>query len=135
MPVFLVFVFALVEYGHLLWVDNMLTAAVRNAARFGSTEGATNDDVERYLRNFMRGTVDTDLIDIQIKDMSVLESEEPLPASASDYEDLPTVQLTEMESRELFVVRATFNFGDAAFLRFPGVDQVELVGQTIMRHE
>lgn len=135
MPVFLVFVFVLVEYGHMLWVNNMLSAASRNAARFGSTEGATNADVEQYIENFMRGTVDADVIEIQIKDGGVFDTDGEHPSSAQDYEDLPDIELNSAESRQLFVVRVNVNFGDAAFLPFPGVDQINLSSLSIMRHE
>lgn len=135
MPVFLVFIFVLIEYGHMLWVNNMLSAAVRNAARFGCTEGATNDDVERYIADFMLGTVDPDVINIQIKNGGVFDTDAENPATPQDFEDLPDIDLDSAESRQLFIVRADLNFGDAAYLPFPGVDNIDLVGQAIMRHE
>ena len=135
MPVFLVFMFLLIEYGHVLWVNNMLSAAVRNGARFGSTEGATNADVEQYVRNFMRGTVDPSIVEIQIKNLGTIDAGEDVPTTAMAYDELPNIELSEADSRQLFVVRAKVNFGDAAFLNFPGVDRIDLYGQAIMRHE
>lgn len=135
MPVFIVFVFILIEYGHMLWINNMLSAASRNAARLGTTEGATNAQVEQYVRNFMRGTCDTDDLQITIRDASIFDSDEEMPQSQSDFEDLPNITLDTAGTRQLFVVRVDLNFGNAAFLPFPGVDRINLFGQSIMRHE
>lgn len=135
MPVFLVFLFMLIEYGHMMWVNNMLSAAARNGARYGSLEDATNADVEQYVRDFMRGTVDPSIVEIQIKDLGLVDSGAELPISAADYDGLPDISLDEADSRQLFAVRAKVNFGDAAFLSFPGVDNLDLYGQAIMRRE
>lgn len=135
MPIFLVFIFVLVEYGHMLWVNNMLSAASRNAARFGSTEGATNADVEQYIANFMRGTVDADVLEIQVKNGGVFDTDDEHPSSGQDFDELPDIELNSAESRQLFVVRVSLNFGDAAFLPFPGVEKINLSSQAIMRHE
>lgn len=135
MPVFILFVLAIVEIGHAIMLNNMVKAAARNAARFGSTEGVTSEQVADKLRFFMKSSMDTSHIDIVVKDASIFDSDATLPATPEEFENLPPVEVFDLESRQLYAVRASIQYDDVAFLRLPYFNNIVLTGQAFMRHE
>ena len=52
LPVFLIFVFGLMEYGRAQMIANMLQNSCRDAARWGSTEGVSTSEVEQRVVSF-----------------------------------------------------------------------------------
>jgi hypothetical protein len=117
-------------------VNNLLKASSRMAARVGSNENVTTEQAENVLRNMMRSSLDESQVEIQIKDGSVYDDPEgDYPELATDYAALPDIELSEAESRQLFIVRATVNYGDVAIIPLPWWDNIVLEGQAVMRHE
>jgi hypothetical protein len=140
LPVFLLFVLALMELGHAQLVKHMLRAACRQAARIGTTEGSTTADVQARALDVLNTVVSSGDVELFVKDASAYDEGGTPPSSGSDIESLPDIQLAEAEPRTLFVVRAKIQYEDIAILpNIPGLgaflDDVVLEGQAFMRHE
>jgi hypothetical protein len=139
LPVFLLFVLALIELGHAQLVKHVLRAACRQAARIGTTEGNSTADVEARVIESLETVVDADHVEVFVKDASVYDAGGS-PESGAELEALADIELSEAEPRQLFLVRAKIHYEDIAIV--PNIpylgaflDDVVLEGQAFMRHE
>lgn len=135
LPVFLWIIFSIIEYGHAQMVVNLINCACRNAARQGSTDGVTSEDVENLVKAYMGSAINVSAIDVLVKDASVWDDGGNVPETAADYSDLPDITLDEAEPRDLFLVRASVNYNDVALVPMAFMNGVTLTGQSFMRHE
>ncbi|MFI4875823.1 MAG: TadE/TadG family type IV pilus assembly protein [Blastopirellula sp. JB062] len=135
LPVFFVFVFAIMEFGHAAMVSNVLKNACRNAARWGAASGATTDEVEAFARNQMKSAVNTGAVTILVKDASFFDDGGDIPNTPNDWADLPDIELSDADARQMFLIRATVRYGDVTILPQPWLGDVILGGQSITRHE
>ncbi len=135
LPVFFIFVFAIIEFGHATMVSNVLKNACRTAARWGSATGASTAEVEQYARQRLGGAVDPALVTFQIKDASQFDTGGGAPTSAEDFRTMPDIELSEAEPRQLFMVRASVPYGNVSLLPQPWLRDVLLSGATFTRHE
>ena len=140
LPIFLLFVLALVELGHAQLVKNMMRSACRQAARIGSTEGHSTADVENRVRDALDSVVEPEQLTVYVKDASSFDQPGEQSTAGSDLEAMPAIDLSTAEPRTLFMVRAKVNYEDIAIVPhvpFLGnfLDDVVLEGQAFMRHE
>jgi len=135
LPVFLLFVLAIIEFGHAQLVNNMLNNACRTAARMGSVEGTTSADVVARVNQTMAPVVAAENVSVFVNDASIYDSGSTPPSSGSEIEDLPPVELSEAEPRQMFVIRASLNYNDIAIVPMPFLKDVVLNSQAFMRHE
>ncbi|PHR93874.1 MAG: hypothetical protein COA78_32565 [Blastopirellula sp.] len=136
LPIFFLFVFTIIEFGHASMVSNVLDNATRTAARWGSANGATSAEVEQYVRDRMQGALDTRLVTIQIKNAGSFDEQNGvLPESQDDFAAMPDIELADADSRQLFMVRATINYSDVALLPNRFLAGITLGGQSFTRHE
>jgi len=140
LPVFLLFVLALVELGHAQLVKHVLRASCRQAARIGTTEGKTTANVRARVLEMLGTVVSPTDVEIFIKDASPYDAGGAPPESGSQVEALADIELANAVPRQLFLVRAKVNYGDIAIV--PNIpylgaflDEVVLEGQVFMRHE
>ena len=140
MPVYLLFIFALLEFGHAMMVNNVMRSACRAGARLGSTEGQSTSDVEARVRQVLSGAVNPNDVQIFVKDAGVFDSG-GAPSSGEGVEALPNLEVSEAESRQMFVVRVKAAYSDVAIvpIEIPllgtFLKEIELSGQAFMRHE
>lgn len=135
LPTFFTFVFGIIQFGHAMWVNNLIRNAVRESARFGSTEGVTTAEVEASIRSLLAGVVAPEALTIEIRDASSYDQQ---PDQERDWDTigaLPEIELFAANPRQLFVVRAAANLEDVALIRLPFPDGVMLCGESFMRHE
>jgi hypothetical protein len=140
LPVFLLFVLALIELGHAQLVKHVLRAACRQAARIGTTEGNSTSQVEARVIETLESVVDADSIQVFVKDASPYDEGSTPPESGAELEALADIELADAEPRQLFLVRAKIEYNDIAIV--PNIpvlgsflDDVVLEGQAFMRHE
>lgn len=135
LPVFLTLVFAIFEFGHAQMINNMLSSACRNAARIGAVEGTTTAQVESRVEQTLGTVVPLNCIEIFVKDASSFDGGGSTPDSGTALEQMPDVELGDLESRSLFVVRAKVPYNDVAIVPMPFLSEVVLDAQAFMRHE
>ena len=135
LPVFLFFLFAIIEFGHAQLVTNMLNSACRNGARIGAVEGTTSADVVARVNQTMAPVIAAENVSIFVNDASVFDGGGTPPNSGAAIEALPSIELTNAEPRQMFVVRARLNYNDIALVPMPFMDGVVLNSQAFMRHE
>ena len=135
LPVFFTFIFAIIEFGHAQLVNNMLNNACRTAARIGSVEGTTSADVVARINQAMSPVIPSSNVTVYVNDASVYDSGSTPPADASGIEGLPSMEVSNAEPRQMFVVRAKLNYNDIALVPMPFLKNVTLASQAFMRHE
>ena len=135
MPVFFMFVFAIIEFGHATMINNVLKNACRTAARWGSATGASTAEVEQYARDRMGGALDPQMVNIQIKDASQFDDGGDAPTTDRDFRSMPDIELKNAEPRQMFMVRATIPYSEVSLVPQPWLRNVTLSGQTFTRHE
>jgi Flp pilus assembly protein TadG len=140
LPIFLLFVLGLVELGHSMMVSHVLRSACRQAARIGSTEGHTTASVKSRALQVLGSAVNPSLVTVMVKDASSFDSTASPSTTSSALEALPSLELSNAEPRQLFMVRAKVKYKDIAIV--PNIpylgsflDDVTLQGQAFMRHE
>jgi hypothetical protein len=116
-------------------VINVMQSACRNAARIGSTEMATTTEVTNHVNRIMSSALATATANIYVLDASAFDSSSTPPTGGAGIEALPSIELQNADSRQLFVVRTTVPYNDIALVPMPFMNGVVLEGQAIMRHE
>jgi Flp pilus assembly protein TadG len=135
LPVFLTLIFAIIEFGHAQLVNNMLNNACRTAARIGSVEGTSSSDVVARINQAMSPVVSSSNVTVYVNDASVYDSSGTPPSDAAGIEGLPSMEVSDAEPRQMFVVRAKLNYNDIALVPMPFLKNVTLASQAFMRHE
>jgi TadE-like protein len=138
LPVFFMFLFTIIEFGHSQLVMNMLDAACRRAARYGSTNGVTTAEVITEVENLVGTVVDPNNVSIIVKDASVYDSGDTIPSGSSELYGLPDVEVADLEPRDLFLVRVEVPYNEVALVRLPFLVSLEnaiMSGEAFTRHE
>ena len=135
MPVFLLFISFIMQFGHAYMVRNMLSAACRNAARYGSTSGVTTAEAAAKAYQILSPVAVPDEVDLIVKDASMLDAGEAVPTSEEDCNNLADIELSSAEPRQPFLIRAQVRYGDVAFLILPGFADLQIAGRAVTRHE
>ncbi len=135
LPVFFFLLLAIIEFGHAQMVNNMLNNACRTAARLGSVEGTTSEEVEDFINQKMSPVIASDDVSVFVNDASVFDSGGSTPTNGADIESLPATELSDTQPRQMFVVRARLDYNDIALVPMPFMEGVVLNSQAFMRHE
>jgi Flp pilus assembly protein TadG len=134
LPVLLVFVFGLIEYGRAQMVSNLIRTATRQASRYGALEGVTTAQAKARVQDLLTTTVAASSITVSVKDASSCEDGD-FPSSSSEFNSLGDLELSNAEPQQLFVIRATVNYGSVSLLNLPYFQGLTLSGESFMRHE
>lgn len=134
LPVFFLFVFAIIEFGHAYLVIGTMTAAVKKAARMGATDGVTTAAVIDKVEEILGGAIDLSDATIMVKDASVFDTV-GVDADSISYGGLPAIDLEEAEDAQLFVVRIEVPYDDVALLPPFWTGGLTLHSESVMRHE
>ena len=132
MPVFLIIVFAIFEFGHAYLATNVLNAAAGRSARRGAVEHATNSDVLAIANQIIESGISSDSVTVTIKDASIFDDGD---ATDVDISSLPDLNLAECEPRQLFIVQVKVPYEDIGIMGPRWLNGVTLHGEAVMRHE
>jgi len=135
LPVYILLLFAIIEFGHATMVINLLQAGCRTGARMGSMQGPTTDQVVAKVRQTLGSAVNPDVVNIYVQDASSMDSGAVWPTTDAEVQALPPLEVSEAEPRQMFVVRASVNYNDVSVLPMPFLAGVTLDAQAFMRHE
>jgi Flp pilus assembly protein TadG len=134
MPVFILFLFAIMEFGHFCLVSHTLHGAARRGALLGSYEGVTNAQVETKVKSIVNAAINADQATILIKDASIFDSGD-LNAASIDYNGLPSVTLEDAERGDCFLVQVKVPYDNVSLLPTFFIKGATIVGQAAIRHE
>ncbi len=133
-PVFLMFLFAIIEFGHAFMCTATLTAAAKDGARYGSVDGVTTQQVVDRVRSRINGAFKSSLATVIVKDASTFENASTNPANVT-IANLPNIELITAESRRLFIVRVSVPYNQVAIMPPFWAKNLTLRGDSVMRHE
>jgi hypothetical protein len=134
MPVFLIFVWAMIEFGHAFMVVNLLNAAAKRASREGVADGVTTAQVVARVNEIVGSAISTDDLTVLVKNGATFDDPE-VDASGVDYDSLPDIELTDAEPRQLFIVYVDIPYSSVSIMPPKWVTGVTLRGLSAQRHE
>jgi len=134
LPVFMLFLWGLIEFGHAYMVINSLNAAAKKAAREGSVDGVSTAVVEQKVRDYLESAIDISSLNVMVKSAGVFDDGGVNPQNI-DYANLPPIELAEAEPRQLYIVRVELPYEDVSITPPYWIKGVTLKGQSVMRHE
>jgi hypothetical protein len=139
LPVFLMFIFGLVELSRAVLVQHVLNSACRQAARLGSTEGTTTAGVKAKALEILGSAVNPAAVQVYVKDAGAFDGASPGTSGAA-LEGMPDIEVGTAKPRTMFMVRAKVKFSDITLVKHVPIignfmEDVTLDGQAFMRHE
>ncbi|WP_417378247.1 TadE/TadG family type IV pilus assembly protein [Gimesia sp.] len=145
-PVFLVFVYAIFEFGYAYMISNIIQEATQEGAKLGRCEAVTTAQVETKVKNLLNTVFDASLADVMVKDASQFDTP-GVDVSQINYKTLPDLELSNANKAQLFLVRVEVPYKDVRLLSSFFVDPVKaaeaaekeksmvLSGHSVRRHE
>lgn len=134
LPVFLTFMFALIEFGHAFMCKATITGAAKDAARYGAIEGVTTAQVVDRARQRISGAFKSAKATVYVKNAGVFESSATNPATVN-VTTLPNIELNGTQDRQLFIVRIDVPYNSIAVMPPLWAKNLTLHGESVMRHE
>ncbi|MBX3443122.1 MAG: pilus assembly protein [Planctomyces sp.] len=134
LPVFLIFLFALFEFGHAFMCKATLTAAAKDAARYGAVDKITTAQVIDRAKQRVSGAFKSAQATVYVKNAAVFELAATNPATVV-IKDLPNISLETAEERQLFIVRVEVPYNNIAIMPPLWAKNLTLHAESVMRHE
>ena len=133
-PVFFLFMFAFIEFGHAFMTIHIMNAAANKAARLGVGDNVTTAQVRNLAEEIVDSSFDIDPSLILVKDGSIFDQEGVDP-STIEYSGLPNIEVSEAETRQLFIVRIEVPYSDIAIFAPKWLSGITIRGMSVQRHE
>lgn len=125
LPVFMLVVTGIIEFGRAMMVGQLVTNAARHGARLAVIDGATNDSVQASVADFVRDAVGVDPAHATIAiDLT------PAPGNPDPADDLSRAQ-----PRDLCKVIVRIPYERVGYVAGRWLRGTQLSGQCTMRHE
>lgn len=134
MPMFIFFLYMVLEVSHMLVVNAAVKNAARTAARQGTTSVSTTAEVTQFAKNFCSAIAPEDSINVVIKDASVFDEGGDLSDPAVRAA-MPNLTLEDAEEQTLFMVEVSIQYDDILFIPWPFTQNVMMEGRAFMRRE
>jgi Flp pilus assembly protein TadG len=128
------FLAALMEFGHVLFVSHMLKAAAKAGARYGSTDGITTAQVQAQVQQIVDKATKPGAATVLVRDAGVFDTPNMNP-STINYSNLPTVELSNIDQGHLYIVQVTVPYNKVALMPPFWVKNATVTGQSVLRHE
>ncbi len=125
LPVFLMVIFGIIEFGRGMMVGQMVTNAAREGARLGVISGNTNADVETKVKGFI-----LDATGIANVDVNVTITITPDPTNTD-----PLNILANSDTGDMVQVTVAVAADKATLLQPDFLSGKSIVGRSAMRHE
>ncbi|HET6422472.1 MAG TPA: TadE/TadG family type IV pilus assembly protein [Planctomycetaceae bacterium] len=134
MPVFVLFLASLMEFGHFFLVRHMTNAAARKAASYGCAEGVTNSQVIAKAQGVINAAYNANKATIIVKDASTFDTPNVNPTTLN-YDSLPAITLSSAATSQFFLVQVKVAYKDVALLPPFWLSGATIIGRSVMRHE
>ena len=138
LPLFALFLAAIMEVNHASMTGAAMRAAAQKAGRLGVIEGVSTAEVEALARRTAGAAVPRAAVRVSVKDASAFDAGGDPAALPPD--SLPDLELTAARPRQLFLVRVEVTYRDVSLippflLKGPDGAPRVIVGQAVNRHE
>ena len=125
LPIFLMVVLGIVEFGRAMMVSQLVTNAAREGARLAIVGGSTNSDVQNAINSFLAESVNVGSGDVTTTITITPASGNPNPNN----------QIASSNTRDLISVRVSVPFSKVSFIPGDFLEGKSLVGRASMRRE
>ena len=125
LPIFLLVVLGIIEFGRAMMVANMVTNAAREGARLAVIDGNTNTDVENAITSFLQQA-----INVAPGDVSITISIAAAPGNPD-----PLNQVANAEPRDLINILIGVPYDKVSYIPGDYLSGKTLKGRAAMRHE
>ena len=125
LPVFMLIVLGIVEFGRAMMVGQLLTNGARHGARQGVIEGSTNTSVQQDIEDFLTGS-----LNVPATDITILIEVEPAPGNPDPADDLAAAQ-----PKDLVRITVSVPFDKVAYVAGNFLNGTTLQANCVMRHE
>lgn len=131
----MMFITALIEFGHANLVINSLNNAARIGARMGTVQSVTTTQVRTRVAEIMNAALRrTTAVQVYVKDASTFDNAAVNPSNIQ-YSSLPNIELSSAEASQMFLVRVEVPYNSVALIPPFWARNLNLSGQAVMRHE
>ena len=127
LPLFLMLVLGIIEFGRAMMVANLVTNSAREGARMAVLDGSTNTEVNNAVETFLQSAVGHG---ITAADIDVI-----ITVTAATGNPNPANNVANALSRDLITVKVQVPFNKVALIPGDYLTGKQLVGQSAMRHE
>lgn len=134
MPVFVIFLFAIMEFGHFCLVNHTLNAAARRGALLGTYEGVTNSQVEARVKEIVGAAINPNKVTVLIRNASVFD-QSSFNANSVNFASLPSIDLSNAKMGDCFVVQVQVPYDNVSLLPPFFVKGKTIIGRAATRHE
>lgn len=125
LPVFLVIVAGIMEFGRALMVMNLTTNAAREGARMAVIDGTTNSDVTAAINTFLTQSLGSSASDATVT----------ITVTAASGNPNPNNQVANATTRDLVTVKVQIPYNSVALISGKYLAGKQLKGICAMRHE
>jgi Flp pilus assembly protein TadG len=125
MPVFLMVVLGIIEFGRAMMVSQLLTNGAREGARLAILTGSTNTQVAQSVKDFLQASANVSPGDVNVSIAVVPAAGNPNPGN----------NVAVAKSRDVCDVTVTVPFDKVSYIRGTYLSGRSLTGNCAMRHE
>lgn len=125
LPLFVMIVLGIIEFGRAMMVGQMVTNAAREATRLGIIDGSTNTSVATWIKDFLNSSTGVSAADVVVTITVVAAPGNPNPAN----------QIGSALARDLVTVKVAVPFDKVSYITGNYLNGKSLSAQSAMRHE
>lgn len=127
LPLFLMLVLGIIEFGRAMMIANLVTNAAREGARMAVLDGSTNTEISSGVKTFLQSAIGHS---VSTGDIAVTITVTPATGNPN-----PNNNVANAISRDLITVKVQVPFNKVALIPGNYLAGKQLAGQSAMRHE
>jgi hypothetical protein len=125
LPLFLLVVLGIIEFGRAMMVGQVVTNAARHGTRLAVLDGSTNTEVESEIRLFLQEALGADPSDV-----SITIEVEPYPGNPD-----PADELAAALPKDTCRIQVRIPYSEVGYITGNFLQSSQLRGSCSMRHE
>jgi len=125
LPIFVMVVFGIIEFGRAMMVGQMVTSAAREATRLSIVDGSSNEGVTEWIHSFL-----DESLGIGPADVTVEITVDPAPGNVDPYD-----RIEDAQTRDLVTIQVSVPFDSVSYLPGDYLAGKNLSARNVMRHE
>lgn len=127
LPLFLMLVLGIIEFGRAMMIANLVTNAAREGARTAVLDGSTNTEVTSGVKTFLQSAIGHS---VSAGDIAVSITVTPAAGNPN-----PNNNVANAIARDLITLKVTIPFNKVALIPGNYLKGKQLTGQSAMKHE